>query len=704
MCSFEKYEEGFKTPDRRYAIYPIIHANLGPNERVDAYEKNGFAGVVGNINYNRGVFPEDDAAWKRAEQGFRAYAARGMHTWIYDEKGYPSGTAGGYVTEEHPEYIARGLYCYDYWKTIVGPILYRADTPADKLWRAALIPCKGGDPIDVTEYQNDRGVLYIPVPEGQFWLFMMSTRRLFDGTHATESYSEPRNYISLSDVDATKAFMAVTHEKYKAYIGDEFGRSVLAMFTDEPSLISWNIRSAVFPILPWHDKYPEEFRARYGYDFMLACVAVVLGKGEQVSKRRCDFWDYIADTVADGFFGTIGYWCHANNLKSSGHMLEEERLQAHIYNYGSFYRCMKRMDWPGIDQLDTEPGALMRETHIPIARFIASFADINGEHETFTEFSDHSVRGRGETAPLSYYYYSVNWHHAMGINNFTSYYSFKDITDTEKQALNAYTARTGYLLRQGARDSRIAVLYPEAAMWEAYTPSTRERALDFSDRMMSIQNAFVRVSWDLLHRQMDYDYVDADLLIRAEIKDGRLCYGDRSYEAVMLPCARVLEDRAAEKLLAMAEAGIRVYFCKEAVTLSRETGESAPYKEAIAEKIKTGDHMYLSDTIEDFGALIDASVPASCRPVRFETYAPNLLSHLRRTQDGDVILFLANMAEDAPLSGIMTLPGTGDCVYTADCHTGDITPMTVCDRDADTGNFRVEITLAPGEGRFILIK
>ncbi|MGM9624746.1 MAG: hypothetical protein ACI3XM_03460, partial [Eubacteriales bacterium] len=158
---------------------------------------------MGNIPYTRD-FPDDRSAWENTARGMREYIRRGMHTWIYDENGYPSGTAGGYVTEHHPEMIAKGLYCYDYWRKIYGPSVYRADIPGDRLWKAVLLPAEGGgDPIDVTDALNENGVLYIDVPKGSYYLFMMSIRRLFDGTHATESYSEPRNYISLADRNAT---------------------------------------------------------------------------------------------------------------------------------------------------------------------------------------------------------------------------------------------------------------------------------------------------------------------------------------------------------------------------------------------------------------------------------------------------------------------------------------------------------------------
>lgn len=697
MNPFSAFEKQFRDPDRRYAVYQIIHGGASDQSRVDFYEKRGFAGIVGNINYDFS-FPDNKDAWDSMEAGMREYIRRGMHTWIYDEKGYPSGTAGGYVTEHHPEYVAKGLYCYDYWRQVGGPCVYRADVPGDRLWKALLLPVDGGDPIDVTKDLNENNVLYVHVPAGRFYLFMMSIRRLFDGTHATESYSEPRNYISLSDKNAVKEFISCTHENYRKHLGDTFGEGVLAMFTDEPSLISWNIRTGVFPILPWLDSYPEDFETKYGYPFWLACAAVVTSRGLQVTKRRCDFWEFIADTVADGYFGTIQDWCHAHGLKSSGHMLEEERLQAHIYNYGSFYRSMRRFDWPGIDQLNTEPAALMNEGSIPIARFIASFADINGEHEVFTEFSDHAVRERGEIAGKECYYGSVNWHLAMGVNNFTSYYSWAGFTDEDAAAFNKYTARSGWLLRQGIRDSRAAVFYPEAAMWSAYTPSTQARAIDRSDKTMSVDRAFVRSSWDLLNRQIDFDYIDRDILIRGEIRDGMLCYRDRAYKALILPCARVLEDDAAEKLLALADAGISVFFCAEAPETSRETGEASPFAGKLRENIENGT-MFLAPT-EAFGALLDGKLPGDCRTVTLDKPDRMVLSHCRLTEDGTRVVYITDMAP-AAYNGTLHVCGSYNTVYEADPVTGDMQEVSFV---RDTDGVSIPLTIASGKGRFYLLR
>lgn len=685
--------ENFKNPNRNYAIYPIVHSSVSDKSLIETLDRRGFGGVVGNVQYTID-FPYNEDKWLATEEGVREYINRGMKVWIYDEKGYPSGTAGGYVTEEDPQYVAKGLYCYDYWRHIYGPCDYRADVPGDELWRAVIVPVNGGDPIDVTKCLNEKGVLYIKVPDGEYYLFMMSKRRLFDGTHATESYSEPRNYISLSDKEATQSFISCTHENYKKLLSDEFGKGIPAMFTDEPSLISWNIRTGVFPILPWLESYPEDFEKKYNYDFMLACVAVAFNMGENVIKRKCDFWDFIADSVADGYFGTIQEWCHKNNLKSSGHMMEEERLQAHVFAYGSFFRSMKKMDWPGIDQLNTRPQALMNTNIVPIARFVASFADINGEHEVFTEFSDHYERERGEIVGIDCYYHSLNWHLAMGVNNFTSYYRWSGLSDEEIQELNRYTARSGYLLRQGKRESTVAVYYPEASMWANYTPSVKLRGVDDSECILDIETTFNSVSWSLLKNQVDFDYIDCDILISSEIKNGELCYRDRTYKAIVLPCVSVIEDDALKKLIELADADIKVIFCGKKPEFSRATGKVLELSDEINEKISEDKMKFLS--LEEFVKSFDETMPEKCRGIQLTGNSEMLLSHSRKTSDGKYIVFVTNM-DESEYHGKMTVNGDYKNVYILNPANGDIS-----DREDFCGI--MDIDLASAMGKFLVFE
>jgi hypothetical protein len=691
----KNYEKEFQNPDRRYALFPIIHGRIAGEkgeEQAKKLKALGFAGVVGNVPYGRD-FPTDPEEWKQTEQGFRSFTKRGMTTWIYDEKGYPSGSAGGAVIDEHPEYTAEGLYCYEYWRTLKGPCYYRADTPGDRLYKALLLPLDGAEAIDVTGSLNEKGTLHMEIPEGSYHLFMMSARRLFDGTHAAESHSEPRDYINLCDRQATEAFIRVTHENYAKNLSDEFGKGVLAFFTDEPSLIAWNIRAGVYPIVPWHRDFPKAFEKRYKYPIELAVAAVVTKRGPKVVKRRCDFWEFVAESVAENFFGVIQDWCRAHHLKSSGHMLEEERLQAHIYNYGSMYKCGRRMDWPGIDQLKSEPQQLMDTDQIPIARLLASFADINGEGESFTEFSDFISRIQNKQIGMNWIRGSVNWHYAMGINNLTSYYNFENFREEEIRELNQYAARLGFLIRQGKRDSRVGVFYPEASMWATYTPSIETRAVDSSEEMLRLDKTFEKLSWQLLHRQIDFDYIDEELIREGVISDGALRYRDRAYECLMFPATHVLSIATCRKLAELIEAGIGILLVGDLPKIDRETGSDEGFYDLLSPFIGRP-NFYILPITSDWTLPGMSRIPLIPRPVTItpkhlecvltgpegsgsiidgEIISSGMLMHTRILEDGSRIIFLTNMNAKT-YEGSIRIRGAS-LVRQADPFDGTIRPM-----------------------------
>jgi len=787
------FSEGFKNPDRRYAIFPIIHEAAaaeadpavtkmpvaaaeadpavtetsaaaaetavyaasasaakgcdneqppgpGLDERLNAlglavsiggdterrgvrsraeYLRDlGFAGVVGNVPYGQN-FPDGAEDWSLMEKGFRDIIKHGMSVWIYDEKGYPSGTAGGIVLDDNADFIAEGLYCYEYWRTLTGPISYRADTPGDKLYRALLLPLDGGEAVDVTHFLDEKGVLRMQIPEGDYRLFMMSARRLFDGTHAAESYCEPRNYISLNDRKAVEAFLRVTHEKYARYLSDEFGKGVLAFFTDEPSLISWNIRKGVYPIVPWHRDFPDEFMKTYGYPVELAVTAVVTKRGPEYIKRRCDFWEFVGESTAENFFGAIQDWCRRHKIKSSGHMLWEESLQSHVYCYGSLYKCGKRMDWPGIDQLNSEPQQLMNTNVIPIARLLASFADISGENESFTEFSDHSSRMANRQIGVGWIRASINWHYAMGINNLTSYYKFDNFSDEEIVGLNRYAARLGYLIRQGRRDSRVAVLYPEASIWSVYTPSTEPAAMDGSEDTRLLDHTFIKTSWELLRRQIDFDYVDEKFICDGVIRDGRLSYRHNAYECLILPGAHVLSSETVDKIAAMAEAGIGIVIIGDMPKIDRRTGAPAGFARTFSQYAERENFAVVPVTANWTLPGIK-KIPAIPRHVTVTPHKPefvltgaegaggyadgeiisaDILSHARILANGDRIVFLCNMGGKT-YEGALRAEG-GAAVSVADPFTGEITNV---ESYADNQAVYANVTLRPYDGFCYIIK
>ena len=99
----------FANPPAASRILPIQHGQPNEPAKVDAVladlEADGFGGFTGNVNF--ADYLDSPVDWAAFRHKVEAAHARGLAVWLYDEKGYPSGTAGGKTLEGHPEWRAR---------------------------------------------------------------------------------------------------------------------------------------------------------------------------------------------------------------------------------------------------------------------------------------------------------------------------------------------------------------------------------------------------------------------------------------------------------------------------------------------------------------------------------------------------------------------------------------------------------------------
>ncbi len=702
------WKNNFEIPPRQYAVYPMAHNRVSHyKDYIDRDVENGWGGIVANLNYTPD-FPDNETEWEAMAEGCRAYAEKSLRVWIYDEKGYPSGTASGAVLEKHPEFEAVGLLCFCYWRTLGKSDFYRSDTPSGKLYKALLIrQDKEAEAIDITDTANEYGTLCFSIPEGEYRLLILVRRRLFDSTHAAHSFSEPRRYIDLFNPEATKAFINCTYEKYSEHIGDLFGEAIPAFFTDEPSLIGWNIPPASYPLLSWSDCFPAEFEKRYGYSIEKALVAVITGTGPDCVKRCCDFWNLTADLLSQNFFRILQDWCAAHHTNLSGHLLNEESLLDQLYCYGSFYRCLKQFGQPGIDLLNSDPRDLMRHDSIPIARLAGSVADVFDQKETMSESSELIQNERGQKLPMNWLKATVNWHFALGINNITSYYNMSVFSTKELAVFNRYFARTGLAIRQGIRQNRVAVLCPDNAMFALFRPSEQPRNGGQCEELEVVNHCFSKASWELLNRQIDFAYLDEEEFQKAEPKNARLILRSQRFDTLLLPATFVLETKTLELICRFIDMGGQVIALDRMPELTRETGLPCPLHEKLEKAKADGSLIFgFSDRFEEFADRLprslhlipDPAVTEGVETVGAETVSRNILSHLRKSKT-ETILYLCNMGE-TDYRGVIELPPCAS-VKLGDPETGEWSELPLHSVDE---KITADITIKGYRGIILVLK
>ncbi|MCC6695661.1 MAG: hypothetical protein IT365_08520 [Candidatus Hydrogenedentes bacterium] len=552
--------ERFANPPADARILKIVHMLPDAPEAQDALLKrlleSGFGGMATNVSFEG--YLESEEKWASLMRVLDEAKKAGMSLWLYDEKGYPSGNAGGLTMRDNLEWEARGRLIADLASN-GGPA--SLNVPPGALVRAAAFHTAGGvldleDATDLSDFITD-GVLNWEAPEGEWCIMVITEDFLYEGTHAAVSLADKLPYINLLMPEPTARFLEVTHAAYAKRLGDDLGKWFVATFTDEPSLMSLYFKRQDWRVIPWSPGLPGEFEKRRGYALEPLLPALVADAGPKGRAARYDYWLTVGELVSEDYFGQIRDWCRPRNIQSGGHLLLEEPLLMHVPLYGDFFRCIRNLDAPSMDCLTSIP----EEVPWYVARLIGSAADLEGRAVTMSETSDHSQRYRpkGDERPVRVVTEdeirgTMNRQLVNGINTFTSYYSFDGLSTEQLIRINEWTGRCATALRGGCQVSEIALLYPIESAWVHFAPAHR-MVEDSPVEARRIEQIYRAAAEDLSSSGRDFTFVDSQALVEGRVENGALHYGNFAWRVIVLPSVDTLPLQAWKNLALFEESG-----------------------------------------------------------------------------------------------------------------------------------------------------
>ncbi|HDS08490.1 MAG TPA: hypothetical protein ENO05_12790, partial [Bacteroides sp.] len=248
---------------------------------LDRIRAMGFSGVMLEAGYGMTARYLSPGWFEMVRIAVREAKKRGMTVWIEDEGKYPSGFAGGRFSTERPDLKMRGLVVIDRFDAAGGEKISRK------------LPC---DALSAVAYNSDDGSTIVldvspdelgwEVPRGSWQVVVVghryrssNTRSVNNPTRGKDTTASLMDYLNPL---ATRQFMEWTHEQYKRYIGDEFGRTFMGFMGDEPD----------FAYTPWTPKMPEIFREMKGYDITPHLATFFLPEPDEEARRmKADYWD-----------------------------------------------------------------------------------------------------------------------------------------------------------------------------------------------------------------------------------------------------------------------------------------------------------------------------------------------------------------------------------------------------------------------------
>ena len=590
--------------------------------------------------------------WQTVKLTVEEAVRRNYRIWLYDENGFPSGTAGGDVAAHRPEVLVTGLEYNEEPPAAGGKLIATVDGAA---WVQ-----RTGDPIEGIESEETR----------------------------SSGFEHP--LTNLMDANGGREFISSTYEGYARTIGSHFGKEIEAIFTDEPSLHVagwWEFGQKAEdhrPLFPWVEGFLEYFKTRMGYDLTPHLPCLVKDCGPETVNVRCDYWEVVTQLITEGYFNQLHDWCARHNIAFTGHLLLEEWLMTHTMFTGSLMRASSREHIPGVDligergNLDSleftmagyravnvaEPGGRIVDGvgGVWVPKYISSAAHTRGRTDVMSE----SFAASGNTLNLEKLVGTANWESVAGVTELlpmSEHYGRIKIPENAWETTHdnfyhdptffaTYLGRLRSMLSGGTHVADVAILVPETSIWANYVPAPVTMPFDLYRKQnpiaASIDDDFGTLSSQLLRHQIDFDYLDDEITVTAEVEGGKFRIADESYRILVIPSSTTMRCSVADKVAAFRRAGGKVIACGQLPTRSMERGMDGRLAEALS----------LCHRVPDAQGVIEAITAEGQRDFSLAQPDPHIY-YLHRRKQGRDIYFVINMAtEDRELEPAFRAKGS----------------------------------------------
>jgi hypothetical protein len=481
-----------------------------------------------------------------------------------------------------------------------------------------------------------------------------------DGTNDKDSLYSLIDYLN---PEATRTYMKLIFETYEKLIGDEFGKTILGFRGDEPDYTGF---------MPWTPKLLETFQKEKGYDLKPYIARFFANElTPEAQRAKADYWDVWSGMFRDNFYKPQQDWCKARNMEYMVHLNHEElminqgRGEDLIRNEGSFFRDMRYVGVPGIDNLNQiRPGFV---TDFP--KLASSAAHLFGRPLIWTE-QGGNVGQAGKFVVDYQLVRGINYLNIRGLN------AAPTTGDNPGGAIGWYVSRAQHLLAIGRPAAQVALYHPTDSMWLGDQES---------------DTVTIKLTAQLMEQQIDFDYIDADTLASVCTLDGGGLknLSGQVYRTVIVPTSTVIQKKVLERLRAFAASGGKVVFVGRtpSMVVDRTFLNPEPAPDLSFATLESTPEI----TPRVVAALPkpDVKLDAACESVKY--------IH-RALKDGDIYFFFNE--SDQAQSRTATVVGSGQ-VQVWDANSGSIALLTGATAEKDTVRF--SLALKPYESKFVVI-
>jgi len=494
---------------------------------------------------------------------------------LYDELQYPSGMAGGLLYTKYPDEAEKSLEEVE--KNVAGPARVQLEIPITGgiYVGAVLFNRDDFQRIDISDKKTANGVA-CDVPKGNWKAMLFYLDPAF---RPSSTKGGAMDYLSASAVDH---FIQLTFDAYYDHLKPYFGPDIQMTFYDEPSMHMVNGRM-------WTPGFNAAFQKKYGFSPMKYYPALWYDIGPETAAARNALFGFRTDMYAENYIGRVAAWCAAHGIDMSGHQ-DQEEVRNPVAISGDIMKVFKEQQIPGIDDI-YYPG----RSNVSY-KLVTSSAFNWDKPLTMAE----TYAAYRQMTPAKAYRTAMD-QMAMGVNLQIGNRPMDIAKD-----LDAFIARSAYLLRHGRHVADIAMLYPIASLQADYyfaTPPATNRpgsapwfywALEGG--MIPPENDYIDLG-EMLYRalRIDYTYLHPEVLTgRSTIAKGTIALDNKEnreeFRVLIVPGGDTLSADAAKKIVEFYRSGGAVIATHKLPTKAAELGRDREVREMVGEVFGFPEH------------------------------------------------------------------------------------------------------------------
>jgi hypothetical protein len=695
----------FQNPDSilRPAPFWAINEHITPEETARQIEDMISVGLSGGFFHSRAGLITDylgDEWFAAMEAALKVAREKNGYLWLYDEDLWPSGNAGGQVAGMADEYRATTLNAH----------LVPKDEPAPQVAEDQILrfcyAIKARNGLFLEEFEI--------VPLDQIDSFLKYERLFLVRAYAQKTgWWGGESYANLLHPDAMRQFIRLTHDVYAKKLGEEFGKRIPGIFTDEPQLLCG------YNQIAWYEGIPEAYTQWTSRSFWND-LPYMFFEGPEARKIRLLIHRTILRQFLEAFSKPIYEWCERHGIEHTGHYMQEDSFEAQIgSHYGGVMAHYRYQHAPGIDHLCRHvEGLLLTCRQVSSAarqlgrkRVLTEIFGVTRHTNTFEDFKwlgDYNlVHGANFFVP------HLTWYSAKGRRkrDYPPVWNYQQTYWKELNPLNDYFTRVAYALTSGKAKVDVLLLHSIESATAAHrfgvkvdskiSDMAHKVPVDIPTEDMSAARYFdnqMRKALDaILTAGYECDLGDENYIEdMGRVEGDNFIVGEMSYKVVVVPPSTTWRPKTFELLKQFAKNGGKLVILGEVPSEIDCEYAQAQWKELLL----CDNVLSLPNSIREIQEAMDRFVPATFRLKGSDGKSVPLTYVAHRVDNDQDIIFITNSDRNNTRDYVLTvLDGRDKIVTKWDPIEG--TRVKIDPNRTSSGEIRLEFSL-PACGSILL--